>query len=187
MSLISRALAQPQGSQTSWRMLLGGDGAYVAPLPGPPPVLLAAAQFGTLVRFEAGGDKIVSIKPKSPRNFEPYRFNWLAPLLASRQREGEIFFGANKVLRSSDNGSSWQEISPDLSDRHDVAGNTPFATITALAESELKPGALYAGTDDGNVWLKAAGESPWQKISQVLPKKWVSRIVASRYQAKRSM
>ncbi|TFG77926.1 MAG: glycosyl hydrolase [Chrysiogenales bacterium] len=183
--LVSRPLEQPPGSQTSWRMLLGGDGAFVAPLPGPPPVLFAAAQFGALVRFEAGGDKIVSIKPKSPRNFEPYRFNWLAPLLASRQREGEIIFGANKVLRSSDNGSSWQEISPDLSERHDVAGNTPFATITALAESELKPGALYAGTDDGNVWLRAASESPWQKISQVLPKKWVSRIVASRFHAQK--
>jgi len=89
------------------------------------------------------------------------------------------------VLHSSDNGSSWQEISPDLSERHNVAGNTPFATITALAESELKPGALYAGTDDGNVWLKAASGSPWQKISQVLPKKWVSRVVASRYHAKK--
>ncbi|MCJ7524488.1 MAG: glycosyl hydrolase [Candidatus Aminicenantes bacterium] len=183
--LVSRPLAKPPGSLTSWRMLLGGDGAYVAPLPGPPPVLFAAAQFGALVRFEAGGDKIVSIKPKSPLNFEPYRFNWLAPLLASRQREGEIIFGANKVLRSSDNGSSWQEISPDLSERHDVAGNTPFATITALAESELKPGALYAGTDDGNVWLRAASESPWQKISRVLPKKWVSRIVASRFHAQK--
>ena len=183
--LVSRPLAEPQGSPTSWRMLLGGDGAFVTPLPGPPPLLFAAAQFGALVRFEAGGGKIVPIKPKSPRNFEPYRFNWLAPLLASRQQPGGILFGASKVLHSADKGASWEEISPDLSERHDVAGNTPFATLTALAESEGKPGTLYAGTDDGNVWRKAPGKSAWQKISQVLPKKWVSRIVASRFQAKK--
>ncbi|HUU05210.1 MAG TPA: glycosyl hydrolase [Patescibacteria group bacterium] len=183
--LVSRPALDALGSQVSWHMLLGGDGAFVAPQPGAPPMLFAAAQFGALVRFEAGSNKPVAIKPKSPQIFEPYRFNWLAPLLACKQPAGGIFFGANKVLRSSDNGSSWEEISPDLSERQQVAGNTPFATITALAESELKPGALYAGTDDGNVWRKAARGSPWQKISQVLPKKWVSRVVASRYHAQK--
>jgi len=169
----------------SWRMLLGGDGAFVTPLPGNPQILFAAAQFGALVRLEAGQSKPLSIKPSSPQFSEPYRFNWLSPLLASRLRPGDIYFAANKLLRSSDQGASWQEISFDLSDRENITGNTPYATITAIAESELKPGSLYAGTDDGNVWLKAGRESPWRKISQALPKKWVSRIVASRYRAEK--
>ncbi|MBU4408647.1 MAG: hypothetical protein KJ772_08095, partial [Proteobacteria bacterium] len=90
--LVSRPALNNPGSQTSWRMLLGGDGAFVAPLTGLPPLLFAAAQFGALFRFEAGNNKAVAIKPKSPRNFEPFRFNWLAPLLASRQQKGGGFF-----------------------------------------------------------------------------------------------
>jgi len=178
-----RTPLEGSGGQAAWRMLLGGDGAYVAPRPGTPPMLFAAAQFGALVRFETGDRKPVPIKPRSPQAYEPYRFNWLSPLLVSMPPAKEILFGANMVLRSIDNGASWEEISSDLSERQHVAGNTPFATITALAESGLRPGHLYAGTDDGHVWLKAGSGSPWQKISQVLPKKWVSRIVASSHQA----
>jgi photosystem II stability/assembly factor-like uncharacterized protein len=179
-----QALASREGPP-SWHMMLGGDGAFIAPLPGDPRLLFAAAQFGALVRFEAGKNQPADIKPKSSQIAEPYRFNWLSPLLASRQRPGEILFGANKVLRSRDKGESWEEISPDLSAQRDVAGNTPYATITALAESELDPEILYAGTDDGNVWLRQGKEQRWERISQVLPGKCVSRIVASRYQAER--
>ncbi len=168
-----------------WRMLLGGDGAYVAPLPGEPQRLLAAAQFGALVRFEAGNNRPVSIKPKSPQIAEPYRFNWLSPLCAPRQRPGEILFAANKVLRSGDSGASWQEISPELSNRNNIDGNTPYGTVSALTASELAPDILYAGTDDGNVWLGKGPEWQWKKISRVLPGKWISRIVASRYRAEK--
>ena len=179
-----RALAR-SGGPPRWRMLLGGDGAFVTVLPGSPPTLFAAAQFGSLVRIEANDNPPVLVKPRSPRLLEPYRFNWLAPLLAPRQRPGELLLGAERVLRSLDRGSSWLEISPDLSEGMNISGDTPFATITALAASETAPGVMYAGTDDGNVWLKAGRDAPWRKISQVLPKKWVSRIVASRHSAER--
>jgi photosystem II stability/assembly factor-like uncharacterized protein len=171
--------------QPAWRMLLGGDGAFVAPLPGNAKILFAAAQFGALVRFDAEKSKPIPIKPKSPQLFEPYRFNWLSPLLASRQYPGTLYFAANKVLQSKDNGYSWQDISLDLSKLKNIDGNTPYATITAIAESELNPDILYAGTDDGNVWLRAGRESRWQKISQALPQKRVNRVLASKYQAEK--
>ena len=181
-------LVAPRGlvaGRPQWRMLLGGDGAYVVPLPGDPRLLFAAAQFGTLSRFEAGKSLAVPVKPKPPRLLEPYRFNWLAPLLAPKTSPGEVLYAAQKVLRSTDRGASWEEISPDLSRGQNIAGDTPYGTITALAASELAPGLLYAGTDDGNAWVKAGPEPPWRKISQALPGKWVSRIVASRHRAGR--
>lgn len=164
-----------------WRMLLGGDGAYAAVLDGRPRYLFAAAQFGALVRLEANKGTPLPVKPKPSRLFEPYRFNWLAPLLAPRSRPGEVLFAGEKVLRSRDRGNTWQEISPDLSRGQHTGGDTPFATITALAASELAPGLLYAGTDDGNAWVRAGESSPWRKVSQALPGRWVSRIVASRF------
>ena len=169
----------------NWRMLLGGDGACAALLEGSPRFLFAAAQFGLLVRFEAGKGVAVPVKPKPPGLFEPFRFNWLAPLLAPKSLPGEVLFAAEKVLCSRDRGNSWQEISPDLSRGRNTGGDTPFATITALAASELSPGLLYAGTDDGNAWVRAAAGAPWRKVSQALPGKWVSRIVASRFEAGR--
>jgi photosystem II stability/assembly factor-like uncharacterized protein len=167
-----------------WRMLLGGDGAYAAVLGGPPRQLFAAAQFGALVRITPGKAP-QPVKPKPSRLFEPLRFNWLAPLLVPPGRPTQLLFAAEKVLRSLDRGDSWQEISPDLSRGQNTGGDTPFATITALAASELAPGLLYAGTDDGNVWLRAAEGAPWRKVSQALPEKWVSCIVASRFQPRR--
>ena len=175
-----QALEGPGGGP-QWRMLLGGDGAFVAPLPGNPRTLFAAAQFGALSRLEVGKGHPLPVKPKPPRLFEPYRFNWLAPLLVPRGTAGEILFAANKVLRSRDGGASWEEISPDLSNGKHTGGDTPYATISALAASEIAPGMLYAGSDDGNVWVRAGREAPWRKVSQALPGKWVSRIVASRH------
>jgi len=55
------------------------------------------------------------------------------------------------------------EISPDLTDRKNIDGDVPFATITALAESPLTPEIIYAGTDDGNVWVTRNGGCSWEK------------------------
>ena len=183
--LVAPRALDAANSAPQWRMLLGGDGAFVIPVPGDPRLLYAAAQFGTLSRFAAGSSIAVPVKPRAPRLLEPYRFNWLAPLLAPGKSPGEILFAAHKVLRSTDKGDTWEEISPDLSEGRNTGGATPYATITALAVSELAPYQLYAGTDDGNVWLKAGREKPWRKISQALPGKWVSRIVASAHHAGR--
>jgi photosystem II stability/assembly factor-like uncharacterized protein len=183
--LVAAHALEINAGQPKWQMLLGGDGAYIASAVEKPEILYAATQFGSLFRLDFKLKKITAIKPKSKQELEPYRFNWLSPLLASRQQPGKIFFGAHKVLQSSDNGASWQEISPDLSERKNMDGNTPYATITAIAESEFNPDVLYVGTDDGNVWVSKDNGRHWQKISQVLPKKWISRVLASKYQAEK--
>ena len=90
--------------------------------------------------------------------------------------------GSNHVLRSDDWGENWKEISPDLSDQQEILGNVPYATITSLDESYFSAEVLIAGTDDGTVWLTRNGGHQWQKISQILPKKWISRVVASRHE-----
>ena len=183
--LVAAHALESNTGQPPWRMLLGGDGAYVAPAVEKQEILYAATQFGSLFRLDFGLKKITAIQPKSKQELESYRFNWLSPLLVSRQQPGKIFFGTHKVLQSSDNGASWQEISPDLSERKNTDGNTPYATITVIAESELNPDVLYVGTDDGNVWVSKDKGQHWQKISQALPKKWISRVLASKYQAEK--
>jgi len=164
-----------------WQMLLGGDGAFVVPVTAEPDIFFAAAQFGALYRCDARVRKISPVQPRSPAEFDPYRFNWLAPALASVHDPHVLLFGANKLLRSAGLGENWEEISPDLTDRRNIDGNVPYGTLTTISESSVRQGLIYAGTDDGNVWLTRDGGRHWRKISQALPSCWVTSLVASRF------
>ncbi len=164
-----------------WRMILGGDGAFVVPHPHNSTVVYAAFQFGSIFRIDRKNDQHESIQPKSADKSESYRFNWLTPFMLSRHNPSILYLGANKMLMSYDEGKNWLEISPDLTDKKNIDGNVPYATITALDESPLSPEVLYAGSDDGNVWVSRNRGAQWTSISAGLPKKWVTRIVASAY------
>lgn len=166
-----------------WKMILGGDGAFVEPSLHEKGIVYAEYQFGSIFRLNLNNpSENKSIKPLLKTVQAPYRFNWLTPFVISRHNPFTLLLGANKVLKSVDRGDSWIEISPDLTDRRHTDGNVPFATITALAESPFTPEVIYAGTDDGNVWVTRNGGCTWEKITAGLPKKWVTRIEPGRFQ-----
>jgi len=166
-----------------WKMILGGDGAFVDPSLQEKGIVYAEFQFGNIFRLNLNNPKENKmIKPLLKTVQAPYRFNWLTPFLISRHNPFTLLLGANRVLKSVDRGDNWVEISPDLTDRKNIDGDVPFATITALAESPITPEVIYAGTDDGNVWVTRSGGYYWEKINSGLPKKWVTRIEASRFQ-----
>ena len=58
----------------------------------------------------------------------------------------------------------------------------PFGTITMLAESRLLSGIIYAGTEGGRIWRTTNDGGAWEQINQGLPRKWVSRLVASEHE-----
>jgi photosystem II stability/assembly factor-like uncharacterized protein len=93
--------------------------------------------------------------------------------------------GGNKVFKSVNKGDYWQVISPDLSNQQHLNGDVPYATIVTLDESPISRGLLYAGTDDGNVWVKSTSRTNWKKRNRGLPKKWVTCLVASKYKRRR--
>ena len=202
-----------------WKIIAGGDGAFVEPAisgqpvigatpagmslpPGmvmPPAVsassppifsdpdtIYAASQFGNISRLNLKNPQQTrSIRPRAQTIQPPYRFNWLTPFIVSNHNPYTLYLGANKVLKSVDRGDHWIEISRDLTDARNTDGDVPYATITALAESPLTPEILYAGTDDGNVWATQNGGGTWEKIVTNLPKKWVTRLVASNFKKER--
>jgi hypothetical protein len=89
---------------------------------------------------------------------------------------------AQKVFRSLNKGDDWEVISDDLT-KNKKQGDVPFSTISTFAESQLKFGLLYAGTDDGNVWVSKSGGANWDQINAGLPQdKWVSSIFPSTHQ-----
>lgn len=98
----------------------------------------------------------------------PLRRNWKTPILISKHNTNVYYYGANKLYRSTDNGRRFEAVSEDLS-RIVRRGDIPNGTITAIDESPLREGLLYAGTDDGQVWVSTDSCKTWTNISSGLP------------------
>jgi photosystem II stability/assembly factor-like uncharacterized protein len=116
------------------------------------------------------------------------RAQWMAPVITSQHDPATVYVGFQFVFRSTNRGSTWERISPDLSANDPAqmlpksSSAIPYQTIVALAESPLKPGVLYAGTDDGRLHVTSDGGKTWVDLTSSLPvRKWVSRIVPSRH------
>ena len=129
------------------------------------------------------------------------RFNWNTPFLLSPHAQSTLYIGGNRVLKSTNRGDNLVPISPDLSKQQrakiafsvdstggvtlDATGAETYGTITALAESPIRPGILFAGTDDGNVWLTTNDGATWENLTTRFPgvpaETYVSRIEPSHF------
>lgn len=132
------------------------------------------------------------------------RFNWNSPFFISPHNPAVIYFAGNRLLKSMKRGEDFYLISPDLSKNLeakidtsvrltggitiDATGAETYGTIVAIEESPVRPGLLYAGTDDGNVWKTVNDGATWENLSAklmpMLPNNGevgVSRIEASAF------
>jgi photosystem II stability/assembly factor-like uncharacterized protein len=127
------------------------------------------------------------------------RWNWNTPFFLSPHDPNTVYMGASRVMKSVKRGEEMFAISPDLTMRDTMkirvstrttGGITPdvtqaetFGTIVSLAESPVRPGLLYAGTDDGKLWLSRNDGGAWEDLtSRVLgvpAGTYVSRIEPS--------
>lgn len=159
-----------------WDRLFGGDGMYVAPDPRNPDLVYAGFQFGNYYRIERNKGKINKITPQHEIGEDQLRFNWRTPFIMSSHNPDILYIGAQKVFRTLNQGEDWTSLSGDLTKNY-PQGNVPFSTITSIAESPLKFGFLYVGTDDGRVHRSDAAGGEWVEITNGLPKNlWVSSI-----------
>lgn len=161
-----------------WEDIGGGDGSAVAVDPRMELGLTyVASQFGAhQARLAAGGG--YSARPRTAG--ETPRANWISPLILSPFHSDIVYVGFNKLYRSFDRGRSYKPISPDLT-KNKPNGDVPYSTLKDISESPLKFGLIYCGADDGRVTMTPDGGSTWTDIPTPQPDKWVSRIVASRW------
>jgi photosystem II stability/assembly factor-like uncharacterized protein len=168
---------------SDWFVTNTGDGFESQIDPVDPNIVYAQAQYGWLVRYDRQSGESVGIKPSPGIDEQAYRWNWDAPLLISPHNRKRLYFAANKVFKSEDQGNNWQVISPDLTqqiDRHTLPvmgeiqsvdaisydrSTSAYGNITSLDESPLKEGLLYIGTDDGLIQVSEDGGLNWRKIS----------------------
>ena len=107
-----------------------------------------------------------------------YRFGWTFPIRFSPHDPNVLYAGGNRLFRSTDEGQSWEPVSPDLTradpDKlgpsggpitRDTSGAEHYCTLYAFAESPHEPGVLWAGSDDGLVHLSRDGGRSWRDVT----------------------
>ncbi|HEY5349854.1 MAG TPA: hypothetical protein VIJ64_08980, partial [Candidatus Lustribacter sp.] len=183
----------------SWKNISDwGDGQYALADPRDPNIIYEDTHFGDITRRDLSTGDARYISPQPVISFgagagaEHYRFNWSAPIMLSRRNPGTLYAGANVVFRSDDQGQSWRAISPDLTQpckpawllpsggpiTHDNTNAETYCTIFALAQG-MNAGTLWAGTDDGNLYVTRDGGTNWRNVAANVPGVPAHAIVAS--------
>ncbi len=162
--------------------LPGGDGFVIRIDPSDENYMYVEGFWGRFFRSTDGGESFTSSPPTGN-----IRFNWKTPFVLDPKDPSILYLGSQKVHKSIDHAETWAEISGDLTNGNLNSDEDPyswrFGTITSLAVSPLNSDIIYAGTDDGNVWINsnASGNYDWIKISEGLPKRWVTCVAADPY------
>lgn len=170
---------------SAWKAIYGGDGSAVVIDPKDANVVYAAFQFGYAARLNLKSGERKRIRPRPELTAEkkepPLRYNWVTPFILSPHSREILYYGANRLYRSFDRGDTWTALSSDLTSSREQ-GDVPFGTLTSISESPKRFGLVYAGTDEGKVWMTPDGGVTWTDVSAGLAKeRWVTRVIASEH------
>ena len=168
-----------------YQSILGGDGMQIQVDFRDNKTVYTGFQFGNYYRLNSESGKRKRITPKHELGQRPFRWNWQSPIHLSRHNQDIVYFGANVMHRSLDQGDSFKAISGDLT-KGGIKGDVAFGTLTSIDESPLQFGLIYTGSDDGLIHVSPDGGVSWNKISDELPQDlWVSRVEASNHDKSR--
>ena len=186
----------------SWKDWIAGVGgcetAYVAFDPDNPVLMYAGCYQGIITEYNAvlDNNKNIMAYPEmglgEPSDEQKYRFNWNAPILVSMHDSDVIYHAANKLLKTSDRGVTWKEISPDLTRNkrenmgpgggpitNEGAGGEIYHTIYYVAESPHDKDVIYAGADDGLLHITMDGGKSWKNITPEMEEGMINSIEVS--------
>lgn len=162
----------------------GGDGCVSCVDPEDPNTVYFSMQNGAARRRDMESGRSVSIRPRLPEGHEgEARFNFITPYFISHHDHNTLYHGGNYIFKSTDRGDSWEVISEDLSVSNDPAKASTAAG--ALAESPVKAGLLYMGTDKGAFWVSKDDGETWEERSTGLPNNYIRSIVPSNFKESR--
>jgi len=168
----------------NWYSVAGGESAFIAFDPDQPDIVYGGVYQGLIAKWDkaTNEEKLIMEYPELGLSIEPkdakYRFNWNAPIITSSHDRNTIYHAGNIVFKSTDEGISWEAISPDLTKNekdkqgpgggpytNEAAGGENYNTAMALVESQHEQGVLYAGTDDGLLHVTKNGGQSWTNIT----------------------
>ena len=187
-----------------WYPVGGGESGYIAPDPKDANIVYAGDGGGVVTRYNHAKETIQDISPipldtsGQGAATQKVRFQWTEPIIVSPFDANTIYTAGDRIFKSTDQGRSWKEISPDLT-RNDKTKQQPsggpitldittveyYDTVFTLAESPKQKDLLWAGTDDGLVKLSRDGGGHWEDVTPKAIPEWsmVSLLEASPFDA----
>ena len=176
-----------QITERDWYPVGPGESGYTIPDPLDPDVVYNAGPGGSVIRLSKTSGQVRDISPAPIPQGSKYRFNWTIPMVFSPQDPHLLYLGTQFLMKTNNAGTSWDEISPDLTriraDEKDT--KTRRGTILTIAPSPVREGVLWVGTDDGNIQVTKDGGKNWKNVTPTAATEWsiVSIIEASHFEA----
>ena len=167
-----------------WYAVGGCETAFTAFDPADPRFVYAGCYMGIISEYDhqTGASRDIGVYPVLPAALQGremrYRYNWNAPIVASPHDRSVIYHASNHMVRTRDRGMTWEEMSPDLTRDDDEkqgygggpitnegAGGEIYGTISYVAESELAPGLIWTGSDDGLIHVTRDDGANWTDVT----------------------
>ncbi len=180
-----------RGANHGWMYSAGGgESGYITQHPSKLDIFYAGSQGALLTRYNRANGQIrdIQVYPRffsgEPASALPERWQWTFPIVFSPLDENILYTSSQHVWKTTNDGQSWEKISPDLTYADpetlgdtggiltmDMNGPEIYATVFALAPSFHDIDTIWAGSDDGKVHITRNGGSSWDDITPTdLPK-----------------
>ncbi|HSG39518.1 MAG TPA: glycosyl hydrolase [Thermoanaerobaculia bacterium] len=181
-------------SSRGWQydVTAGGESGYIVADPRNPDIVYGGSYGGYLTRLDhdTGQERNINAWPNDPMGggaeAAQYRFQWNFPILFSPHDPGTLYAAANVLFKTTNEGQSWEAISPDLTrDDESKQGSSGgpitkdntsveyYSTIFAVAESPLEAGVIWAGSDDGLIHVTRDGGKTWKNVTPKGMPEWI--------------
>src|SRR4051812_35317840 len=172
------------GNQLQWQPDIGGcESGFTIPDPTDANIVYASCYGNKVTRWDARTGTARSIEPwmitlDSPPNEARYRCHWTAPMAIDPFDHNTVLYGCQLILKTTDGGQSWIELSPDLSTRDpsrivsnggivgDNLGQYAGEVVWDIEYSKIQRGLIWAGTNDGKLWYTKDGGANWIDVTR---------------------
>ena len=178
--------------ESDWETTAGGESAHLAIDPTNNDIVYGGSYGGLLTRqnHKTGETRAINVWPDDPmghgaEDFK-YRFQWNFPILFSPNHKNKLYAASNHLHMTTNEGQSWDIISPDLTRNDpstlgssggpitkDNTGVEYYATIFAVNESKQEDGLIWTGSDDGLVHVTKDGGKNWTNVTPKKMPEWM--------------
>ncbi|MFN2578446.1 MAG: WD40/YVTN/BNR-like repeat-containing protein [Pyrinomonadaceae bacterium] len=151
------------------------ESGYISPDPTNPNIIFSVGWYGSVFRLDRTTGQIATVFAPGAK----YRYTWETPLVRSPHDAKTMYLGTQFLMRTTDNGETWSEISPDLTARSPAEKSV--GVIEAISPSAALAGEIWVGSSTGIVEMTRDNGATWANVTPGVlpPHAGVTRIEAS--------
>ena len=184
VSIAHRELGGGGISPASWTFSAGGESAFLAFNPDDPRYVMGGSYQGTIEVLDTKASAGTSIMAapiqylgRDAKDMK-YRYNWNAPIIWSKHEPNTFYHGSQYLLKTTDMGKTWKEVSPDLTRNekekqgkpgvpytNEAVGAENYGTLAYVMESPHEKGVIWTGSDDGFVHVTQDNGTTWKNVT----------------------